>query len=65
MTETLAACQFEYIVAQPNKHDQPPLPDEAGNPRLVRFNQDFTFVLVFRTRYVQLAQARAAGVDAN
>ncbi len=48
LTETLAACEFEYIVAQPNKHDQPPLPDEASNPRLVRFNQDFAFALVFR-----------------
>ncbi len=47
MTETLAACDLQYIVAQPEAYNQPPTVRDVSNPRLVRANRDFSFDLVF------------------
>lgn len=46
MTLTLAACDFEYIVAQPEDYNQPPAFSDVGNPRLVPANENFSFDLV-------------------
>ncbi len=46
MTLTLAACDFEYIVAQPEDYNQPPAFSDVGNPRLVPANENFSFELV-------------------
>jgi hypothetical protein len=48
MTQTLAACDFEYIVIEPNHHNVPPAFSEANNPRVIRAGEDFTFALVFQ-----------------
>lgn len=48
MTQTIEACDFEYIVVQPDRYNQPPSYNDSSSPRLVRFNSDFTFELVLR-----------------
>src|SRR5690606_38233204 len=50
MTQTLAACQFEYIVVAPEDLDVPPevVPRNYTNPRLVAANQTFEFELVLK-----------------
>ncbi|HML23242.1 MAG TPA: protein kinase [Aggregatilinea sp.] len=50
MTQTLAACDFGYIVVGPENLGIPPstLPKDYNNPRLVRANQDFTFELILK-----------------
>jgi len=48
MTQTLAACQFAYVVLQPERHDRPPSATDVNNPRLVPAAQEFSFDLVFQ-----------------
>jgi hypothetical protein len=48
MTQTLTACDFEYIVVQPEKYDRPPSANESGNPRLIPASTEFTFDIVFQ-----------------
>ncbi|MBN1679902.1 MAG: protein kinase [Anaerolineae bacterium] len=48
MTQTIAACDFEYIVIEPQRHDNPPTINDAGDPRLVPFDRDFSFEIVLR-----------------
>ena len=48
MTQTLAACQFAYVVIQPEHHDRPPSATDANNARLVPYGKDFSFDLVFQ-----------------
>jgi serine/threonine-protein kinase len=45
---TLAACDLEYIVVTPDKHNRPPSPTDFDSPRLVRANSDFEFEIVLR-----------------
>ncbi len=46
MTQTLAACSFEFIVAQPEDYNQPPNVNAVNEPRLVEANKRFSFELV-------------------
>ncbi len=46
MTLTLAACDFEYIVDQPEDYNEPPAFSDVGNPRLVPANENFSFDLI-------------------
>jgi len=48
MTQTIEACDFEYIVVQPERHNEPPSYNNSSSPRLVRFNSDFTIEIVLR-----------------
>jgi hypothetical protein len=48
MTQTLAACDFEHIVIEPDRYNVPPAFSESSNPRLIRAGADFTFDLVFQ-----------------
>jgi serine/threonine-protein kinase len=48
VTQTLAACEFEYIVVQPERHSEPPSTVDSGNPRLIRATLDFSFEIVVR-----------------
>ncbi len=50
MTQTLAACDFGYIVVSPDDLNIPPstLPKDYNNPRLVPANQDFQFELILK-----------------
>jgi serine/threonine protein kinase len=48
MTRTLAACDLEYIVIAPEKHNVPPPVTDVNNPRLVPANSDFTFEIVLQ-----------------
>jgi serine/threonine protein kinase len=48
MTQTLAACDLEYIVVQPERYNQPPSASDVNSPRLVPFNREFSFEIVFR-----------------
>lgn len=50
MTQTLTACQFEYIIVAPENLDVPPevVPRNYTNPRLVAANQTFEFELVLK-----------------
>ncbi|MGQ9851443.1 MAG: protein kinase domain-containing protein [Aggregatilineaceae bacterium] len=48
MTKTLAACDLEYIVVAPDKHNVPPSVTDVLNPRLVRANSDFSFEMVLQ-----------------
>jgi serine/threonine protein kinase len=48
MTQTLAACQFAYVVLQPEHHDRPPAATDVNNPRLVPAAHEFSFDLVFQ-----------------
>ena len=45
---TLAACDLEYIVVLPDKHNRPPSPTDFDSPRLIRANSDFEFEIVLR-----------------
>lgn len=47
MTQTLTACDFQYIVAQPTRYNQPPAANDFGNSRFVAANTDFSFDIVF------------------
>jgi len=48
MARTLAACDLEYIVVAPDRHDRPPSPTDFANIRLIRANTDFEFEIVLR-----------------
>jgi serine/threonine protein kinase len=48
MTQTLAACEFSYVVLQPKHHDRPPAATDVNNQRLVPFGKEFSFDLVFQ-----------------
>jgi serine/threonine protein kinase len=48
MTQTLAVCDFEYIVLEPANYNVPPARNDFNNPRLVQFGTDFVINLVFR-----------------
>lgn len=50
MTQTLAACDFGYIVVSPESLNIPPstLPKDYDNPRLVPANQAFQFELILK-----------------
>ncbi len=48
LVQTLAACDLEYIVVTPDKHDRPPSPTDFANVRLIRANTDFEFEIVLR-----------------
>lgn len=48
MTQTIAACDFEYIILQPSPYPQPPTVRETGNSRLVRSGQEFDFEIIVR-----------------
>ncbi len=48
MTQTLAACDLQYIVMQPERYNQPPSFSDTGNPRLVAANNDFAFDIIFQ-----------------
>lgn len=45
MTQTLAACDFEYYVVAPEDFDTPPSRTAFNEPRLVRSGENFTFDL--------------------
>lgn len=45
MTQTLAACDFEYYVVAPEDYNQPPARTAFSDPRLVRAGENFTFEL--------------------
>jgi len=45
MTQTLAACDFEYYVVSPEDYDTPPSRTAFDEPRLVRSRENFTFEL--------------------
>jgi len=45
-TQTLAACDLQYIVVQPENYNAPPPVRDVSNPRLVRANREFSFDLV-------------------
>lgn len=47
MTQTLSPCIFDYIVAQPEAHDQPPAFTDASNPRLIPASETFEVAIVF------------------
>lgn len=48
MARTLAACDLEYIVVAPDRHNRPPSPTDFANIRLIRANTDFEFEIVLR-----------------
>ena len=48
MTQTIAACEFEYIVVQPERYNVPPTYNNTSSPRLVRYNSDFSFEIVLK-----------------
>ncbi len=48
MTQTLAACDFEYIVQQPSRYNEPPAVSDVTNIRLVAANKEFSFDIVFQ-----------------
>ncbi len=47
MTQTLAACDFQYIVVDPAHYNQPPQVNDFGNSRFVAASADFEFDIVF------------------
>ncbi len=46
MTQTLAACDFEYIVTQPEDYNVPPASTDQNDPRLVRAGGQFSLELI-------------------
>jgi hypothetical protein len=48
MTQTLAACDFEYIVVTPDRYNVPPALTDATNPRLIPADREFTLEIVFQ-----------------
>jgi hypothetical protein len=48
MTQTIAACDFEYIILQPSPYPEPPNVYATGNSRLVPYNQEFSFEFIVR-----------------
>ncbi|MCL4236751.1 MAG: serine/threonine protein kinase [Anaerolineae bacterium] len=46
LVQTLAACDMEYIVVTPDRHDRPPSPTDFANNRLIRAGTDFEFEIV-------------------
>ena len=49
MTQTLDACEFEYIVIAPERYREPPSPNaDVNNPRLARSGDNFTFEIILR-----------------
>ena len=48
MTQTLAACDLEYIVEQPSRYNEPPPVSDVTNTRLVAANKEFSFDIVFQ-----------------
>jgi len=48
MTQTLAACDFEYIVARPERYNAPPSANASTDPRLIRAGGEFTFEIVLQ-----------------
>jgi serine/threonine-protein kinase len=48
MTQTLAACDFEYIVVEPDRYNAPPPISADNNPRLIQAREDFALDLIFQ-----------------
>ncbi len=48
MTQTLAACDFEYIVIEPDNYNVPPAFTASNNARLIRAGEDFTMEIVLQ-----------------
>ncbi|MCZ7538670.1 MAG: protein kinase [Anaerolineae bacterium] len=46
LIQTLAACDLEYIVVTPERHDRSPSPTDFANNRLIRAGTDFEFEIV-------------------
>lgn len=47
MTQTIVACDFEFIVVEPDDFDEPP-PSTGNDPRHVQAGTDFSFEIILR-----------------